>query len=338
MTLPLEGFLLEYAPGRFVVGEGPLEARPGRAVDRVACYAPDFFLRERAPWLHPVSWREASRDTLRTEVRAPAHPAVRWQEPDGTAYDRAFADVMARIEAGTLTKAVPIVLEPGCWATDLADVFPALLAAVLDADGPSLVYAVWSREQGMVGASPEILFTRTGDRVDTVAVAGTYPADRADELSHDAKELREHQNVVDDISEALAPFGPVIVGPRGVLRLPGLAHLKTDLSVAVDRAVPFTALVRALHPTAALGVFPRSVGLDLLRDTGPHRRGRFGAPFGIEWPDGRASVLVAIRNVQWERHAVLLGAGAGLVAGSRRDSEWAELALKRATVKGMLGL
>jgi isochorismate synthase EntC len=71
---------------------------------------------------------------------------------------------------------------------------------------------------------------------------------------------------------------------------------------------------------------------------GPSDRGRFGAPFGIEWPDGRAHVLVAIRNVQWSGTTVLLGAGAGLIAGSRLKAEWAELALKRASVKGMLGL
>ena len=338
MTLPTEGFLLEFAPGRLLVGEGPLEARAERAADRLACYAPDFFLEDPAPWLHPVTWRETTRDALRAELGSPPVPAVRWQEPDAAAYDRAFADVMARIAAGTLTKAVPIVLEPGRWTTDPSAVPPGLLHAVAHGPGPSLLYAIWSRDGGMVGASPEILFTRAGDYVETVAVAGTYPAARAADLPHDGKELREHQSVVDDIADVLTPFGSVTVGPRGVLRLPGLAHLKTDLAVTLADAVPFTALVQALHPTAALGVFPRSAGLALLRDVGPYRRGRFGAPFGVEWPDGRASVLVAIRNIQWAGRAVLLGAGAGLIAESRRDAEWAELALKRATVKGLLGL
>jgi len=338
MTLPAEGFLIEYAPGRLLVGEGPLEARPERTPDRPACYAPDFFLRDPGPWLHPASWRETTRADLRSGLGTPPVPGVRWQAPDAAAYHVAFADVMARIADGTLTKAVPIVMETGRWTGDPSGVAPGLLHAILQAPGPNLVYAVWWREGGMVGASPEILFTRDGNRVETVAVAGTYPAARADALPHDAKELREHQNVVDDIAQALAPFGAVTVGPRTLLPLPGLVHLKTDLRVTLAAPTPFTTLVHALHPTAALGVFPRSAGLDLLQETGPHRRRRFGAPFGVEWPDGRATVLVAIRNVQWEGAAVLLAAGAGLVAGSRRESEWAELALKRATVKGMLGL
>jgi isochorismate synthase EntC len=338
MALPTEGFLLEYAPGRLLIGEGPLEPRPERAARRLACYAPDFHLDDPAPWLHPVSMREAAREALRAEIGAPTRPVVRWSEPEATAYRRAFDDVMRRIASGTLTKAVPIVLEAGRWETDPAAAVAGLVAAVLDAPGPSLVYGVWRRDGGMIGASPEILFTRAGTCVRTVAVAGTYPAARAAEIIHDSKECREHQNVVDDIATASAPLGAVTVGACEILHLPGLAHLKTDIHVTVAESTPFTALVEALHPTAALGVFPRSAGLSVLGDEGAHGRGRFGAPFGVEWPDGRASVLVAIRNVQWTGSTVLLGAGAGLIAGSRLEAEWAELALKRATVKAMLGL
>jgi menaquinone-specific isochorismate synthase len=338
MTLPTEGFLLEYAPGRLLIGEGPFAARPERTPDRVACYAPDFRLGDATPWLHPASIRESSRDELRRELDAPERPVVRWEQPEAAAYRRAFDAVMRRIAAGTLVKAVPIVMETGRWETDPASVVAGLVAAVLAAPGPSLVYGVWTTDAGMVGASPEILFTRSGHCVRTVAVAGTYPAERADGLPDDPKECWEHQSVVDDIAGALAPLGRVTVGAREILGLPGLAHLKTDLHATVAPRTSFTALIHALHPTAALGVFPRSAGLAVLGDDGPHPRGRFGAPFGIEWPDGRASVVVAIRNVQWTGGTVLLGAGAGLVAGSRFEREWAELALKRATVKTLLGL
>lgn len=338
MALPTEGFLLEYAPGRLLIGEGPLEARAQRAPDRPACYAPDFGLTDHAPWLHPAATRETTREALRQELGTASPPAVRWTEPDAAAYARVFDDVMGLIASGSLIKAVPIVLEAGRWDADPADAMPALVAAALATPGPSLAYGVWSADGGMVGASPEILFTRTGGCVRTVAVAGTAPADQAGGIPDDPKECREHQSVVDDITGALAPFGPVTVSAREILRLPGLAHLKTDIHVRAAETTPFGALVTALHPTAALGVFPRSAGLAVLRDDGPYRRGRFGAPFGIEWPDGRASVVVAIRNVQWTGRTVLLGAGAGLVAGSRLEREWAELALKRTTVKTMLGL
>jgi menaquinone-specific isochorismate synthase len=338
MALPTEGFLFEYAPGRLLVGEGPFEALPERARDRLACYAPDFRLSDPTPWLHPASVHETTRAALRRDIGTPPSPVARWQEPDAAAYERAFTEVMRRIAAGSLVKAVPIVLENGEWETDPRSAVAGLVGAVLAAPAPSLAYGLWGPDGGMVGASPEILFTHSGACVRTVAVAGTYPAARARDILSDPKEGREHQNVVDDIAQALAPFGPVTVGTRGTLTLPGLAHLKTDIHVTVPEPTAFIALVEALHPTAALGVFPRSAGLSVLRDDGPHDRGRFGAPFGVEWPDGRASVLVAIRNVQWSGTTVLLGAGAGLIAESRLAAEWAELALKRATVKSMFGL
>jgi isochorismate synthase EntC len=263
---------------------------------------------------------------------------ARWEEPDPAAYERTFTWVMRHIASGSLVKAVPIVLEAGHWQTDPETAVAGLVAAVLAAPGSSLAYGLWQSGGGMVGASPEILFARSGTCVQTVAVAGTYPAARAKNLLSDPKEGREHQSVVDDITEALAPFGAVSVGAREILRLPGLAHLKTDIHATVAEPTSFTALVAALHPTAALGVLPRSAGLAVLGDDDPHGRGRFGAPFGIEWPDGHATVLVAIRNVQWSGASLLLGAGAGLVAGSRLEAEWAELTLKRVTVKGMFGL
>ncbi|MDH5198724.1 MAG: chorismate-binding protein, partial [Gemmatimonadota bacterium] len=183
------------------------------------------------------------------------------------------------------------------------------------------------------------LFARHGPhKVETVAMAGTFPEERATDLPDDPKETREQAAVVDDIVAALTPLGSVVVGTRDVVRLPTMVHLKTDIAVTLNNAADFASLVHALHPTAALGVAPRSAGQDLLPTLGPAERGRLGAPFGVEWPDGRAHVIVAIRNVQWTGDQVTLGVGAGLIAESRLEREWTELQLKRAAVKGLLGL
>lgn len=338
MPLPPEGFLLEYAPGRLVVGAGPLVAASVREPGRLACYAPDFLLTDAHPWLHPTTWHETTREALRETLGPAAPPVVTWQEPDAAAYTQTFTTVMERIRRGPLAKAVPVILERGTWHGS-PDVVAGLLGRVLAAPGPSLAYAVWTASAGMVGASPEILFVRpVPSQIETVAMAGTLPEDRATALPDDPKESREHAAVVDDIVAALAPIGQVAVGSRTVVHLPTMAHLKTDITAALTDPVDFATLVRALHPTAALGVAPRSAGQDLLPTLGPAGRGRFGAPFGIEWPDGRAQVVVAIRNVQWADRQMTLGAGAGLIAESRLESEWNELQLKRAAVKSLLGL
>jgi menaquinone-specific isochorismate synthase len=337
--LPSAGFACEFAPGRIVLGRGPLERRAGRPGDRPACYAPDFFLDDPAPWLVPTAWHELSREDLATSLPRPDRLRVAWSPPSRDAYARVFGELSAAIARGPLTKAVPVVLERGRAADDGSPA-PGLLAALLDVPAAGLLYGVWSEEEGMIGASPELLFRLPGDgRVETAAVAGTYPAERGLRLSADPKEVAEHQSVVDDIADALAPLGRVDVGPRELLCLPGLAHLKTDLVLHPARPVGFDALVRALHPTAALGVAPRDADPDLLRrlDAGAGR-GRLGAPFGVAWPDGRATCLVAIRNVQWRGRDLTVGAGGGLIAQSRLDAEWEELRIKRDAVKRMLAL
>jgi menaquinone-specific isochorismate synthase len=339
MPLPTEGFLLEYAPGRLVVGEGPLEASAARDPERLACYAPDFLLADAAPWLHPTAWHETTREDWGKTLGPAAPPAVTWQEPDAAAYAERFAAVMQRIRGGPLVKAVPVVLEHGAWHAPASAVTAGLLRRVLSAPGPSHAYALWTPSAGMVGASPEILFVRhRPEQVETVAMAGTVPTARATALPDDPKETREQAAVVEDIVAALTPLGDVVVGARDVLRLPTMVHLKSDITATLTGTVDFMELVRALHPTAALGVAPRLAGQDLLPTLGPAARGRFGAPFGVEWPDGRAHVVVAIRNVQWTGTEVTLGAGAGLIAESRLEHEWEELQLKRAAVKGLLGL
>ncbi len=333
------GFVLEHAPDRLLVAWGPFAARATRIPDRLGCYAPDFFLDDPAPWHHPAGWQVMTRAELRAALGpAPRAPAVSWTPPARDAYLALYRAVMQAIGEGSIAKAVPVLIERGRAAAAGALVH-ALLARVLDVPPGSAVYGHWTPGAGMLGATPEILFRADGCRVETAAIASTRPLEAAAELLTDRKELAEHKSVVDDLHEALGRFGDVGVGPLDVLSLPALAHLRTTLSVDAARPPGFAALVQALHPTAALGVAPRSAGLGLLRalDRDVGRR-RFGAPIGVEWPDGSATCLVAIRGVQWEGTELSLAAGGGVIARSRPEREWEELVLKRAAVKDMLGL
>jgi isochorismate synthase EntC len=74
-------------------------------------------------------------------------------------------------------------------------------------------------------------------------------------------------------------------------------------------------------------------------------RVRYGAPFGLvlSSPGSRTlefqDCLAAIRNVQWSNgRAPTLGSGCGFVKESATDREWAELKLKRDSVKKVLNV
>ena len=92
-----------------------------------------------------------------------------------------------------------------------------------------------------------------------------------------------------------------------------------------------------MHPTPALGAFPRRPGMEWLKEYQQKiDRRRFGAPVGYAIEDAQAKCYVAIRNVQWTKNQMLLAAGCGIVATSQYDAEWAEIKLKLQAIKEML--
>ena len=98
----------------------------------------------------------------------------------------------------------------------------------------------------------------------------------------------------------------------------------------------FNQLISKLHPTPALGVYPRRLDYSILEElTNSKLRKRYGAPFGVCLPNGDAQVVVAIRNIQWQEATFSLGTGCGIVEESNLDKEWDELALKRSSVRSI---
>ncbi|MCM2277788.1 MAG: chorismate-binding protein [Oligoflexia bacterium] len=339
----------EISKVRIAWGDWTWSASP--RADAVSFFAPDFFLSESLCWASPSQWAELTVRELREALAVFAEhhgetARFSWQGPDEGAFRKGFEELQEAFRSGSLTKAVPVVFERASGQLSPA-VLASLIASLLERSGPARVYGIWNEHGGMLGATPEDLFEVTrGGVLKTMALAGTYRKVTGKESSailDDPKERREHQLVVDDIRAALTELGEVQVGETGVLELPTLIHLKTPIEARLSRAVPFEKLVRALHPTAALGAFPRKPGWDWLRSQESAReRGRFGAPFGLLWPSGaevaEASCVVAIRNIQWDADELRLGSGCGLISESVLEREWDELALKRESVKRMMGL
>jgi menaquinone-specific isochorismate synthase len=330
---------VQTAPDRIFVGWGPFEQLPFRRSERPAFYVTDFFLDDVHPWRHPATWEELSFEEMAARFPEDDAPVVEWEAPSLEEFTRLFESAHEAMTRGDFNKIVPVVFENGRFARrgnwwryffeKLVLLPPGLHA-----------YGYSHHQHGMIGATPEVLFEAEAHGYRTMALAGTRPVTRAPELLSDPKERREHRLVVDDIVRRLSPFGNIEIGPLGVLRLPHIAHLMTPIFFAEldgNEKMSFAEMVRRLHPTAALGVSPRTpVGERWLReaDRGVKRR-TFGAPFGIEREDRSALALVAIRNVQWQGESVRVGSGAGLLPESRLEREFEELRQKREQVKSL---
>lgn len=197
---------------------------------------------------------------------------------------------------------------------------------------------------GFVGASPELLVRRRGAEVvsqplaGTVARSGDPEEDRhlAAGLLASAKERSEHRIVVDAIIAVLAPLCERLDAPEvpHLLALRNVAHLATRITGTLAPRGPdgtiATALelAAALHPTPAVGGWPRDDALDYLRKFEDVERGRFAGPVGWVRADGDGEWWIGIRSTLLEGAGARLLAGVGIVADSDPAAELAETQLK----------
>ena len=194
----------------------------------------------------------------------------------------------------------------------------------------SFVYA----SDGFVGASPELLVRRRGEIVESRPVAGTTVAD-SDEallaLAASVKDTREHRYVVDAIVDTLgAHCSELSVAATPEVAVFGpVAHLATPIHGRLHISQPNALdLARLLHPTPAVGGTPRAAALDAIRALEGFDRGRYAGPVG--WVDARGDGewAIALRGAELDGARARLVAGAGIVAGSDPDAEWAETQAK----------
>ncbi len=185
----------------------------------------------------------------------------------------------------------------------------------------------------MVGASPELLVARSGSTVISRPLAGTAVLgdDAVDRLRHSAKDMREHQLVVDAIRTVLARWCTHLDAPSvpEIDTFADVAHLATPIYGTLrDPAPDALTLVRALHPTPAVGGMPTAAALAAIARLEPEPRGCYAGPVG--WVDARGDGewAVALRGGRFEGAHALLHAGAGIVSGSDPDAEWAEIEAK----------
>ncbi|MDF1849466.1 MAG: chorismate-binding protein [Verrucomicrobiales bacterium] len=325
---------------RYLCGIGPFVSSPNPPPDgSTAFYRNNFDLSDPEPWKIPSRVFETSDlRVLLSENGATPLPEIAWSGLGDADVRGIFDDILGQIERGDLKKSVPVLTERGILHRGEPS---ALVKAIIAAPESLWGYGYRDGDSGMIGATPEQLFTVENGVLETMALAGTAPRHEVEDFPNDPKEIREHELVADYLEELLTPLGQIEREPRTLLDLGSIVHFLTLLRVTLDEAnSDLGELVKRLHPTPALGACPRGEGA--LRQLVSYRDqlgvpSDFGAPFGA-WHEGFFQVLVAIRNISWSGRDVYLPSGVGLVKGSRFDREWRELALKRNSVKSLLGV
>jgi isochorismate synthase len=227
---------------------------------------------------------------------------------------------------------------------------PAAIFASLAAQNPTGFQFRIPLSDGaeLVGVSPELLLRKEGARIVSNPLAGS--ARRQPDADSDAaaggallqspKDLREHRYVTDDIRRLLAPLCATLDVPEqpSLLSTNAMWHLSTRIDGTLrDAALTSLQLACHLHPTPAVCGYPTDLARKLIDLVEPFERGLFAGVVGWCDADGNGEWAVTIRCGKVQSNSIRLFAGAGIVADSCPDAEWAETQGKLGTMLRALG-
>lgn len=326
---------LRMPDGKVWVGHGPF-AETAEVPEGAAFYINDFELGDAKPWKIPTRMEvlEPGGD-LAVEAEQPLQ--IHWKALEPEWFEMVFRRIRKDVVGRRLKKMVPVLTELGRRRKgNLVD----LLTRALKAPEGLWAYGRVEGDEGFAGATPELLLKVEGERLETMALAGTASPVHGGRFVSDTKEIVEHELVAGFIESVLSELGTVERQSREVSEAAGLTHFRTQLSVILEGSPDLGALVKRLHPTPAVGCLPRNEeNLAKLMEYRKqlHTPGFFGAPFGLKTTDAFYAV-VAIRGLGWKGDQVFMPSGCGIVGGSVFDHEWRELRQKRETVSRMLGV
>lgn len=215
----------------------------------------------------------------------------------------------------------------------------ATLRALLRAPGCT-AFAVRLDRKTFLGATPERLVLRRGDRVWSEALAGTAAPGEATALRRSAKDLDEHQLVVSELVERLRPLCLELRAPAkpSSRTLNDVVHLLTPLSGRLREDTDLLEVVHRLHPTPAVGGRPQRKAQRWIVAREPRPRGWYTGWVG--WLDraGDGEMSVAIRCGLLRGRDAWIFAGAGIVAASDPLAEYRETAAKFRPMLRALGI
>ncbi len=261
------------------------------------------------------------------------NPLVRDDVPNRERWDANIAAALDLFERGEMDKVVlarKVTVDADAWLE------PGLVLTKLKAVTPNAFHFCYQIDDNLafVGASPERLYRREGRAIFSDALASTRRrGDTPDEdarfeheLLTSVKDRHEHGLVLEHIVKDFETLceDVRVVEETGVIKLAQLMHLYAAIEGDLRDGVSGEQVMAALHPTPAVGGFPRERAYAEIERLEPFDRGWYAAPVGWIGVDS-AEFCVAIRSALVEGKQIHAYSGAGIVKGSVAELEWDEI-------------
>jgi isochorismate synthase len=250
-------------------------------------------------------------------------------------YEEAVARAVQRIAGGEFEKVVlarevevhaPVAHDPAAVHGLLREAFPS-----------SFVYAVGRGERTFLGATPELLIRREGQRASTVALAGSTrrSADPAvddhlgEQLLRSDKDRAENLIVARRIARALRPVSVWVTAASEpvLIKVANIQHLAAPIRAQLAGSIDAVTLAGRLHPTPAVGAEP-AAALPVIPALEGFDRGWYAGAVGWTDATGDGEFCVALRCALLDGALARCYAGCGIVRDSQPAAELAETEIK----------
>lgn len=279
-----------------------------------------------------------------TEVVEKPH-ILKTHEIEVERYQQAVANTTRQIQAGEANKVV-IARSLHLLFQERVNTVTAL-GHITEEQPNSYRFGLQLQDKLFFGATPERLIEITDGHAYSACVAGSIRRGKTEEedyalgytLLNDAKNLGEHQYVVDMIQEVFNEYcQEVAIDNRPqLMKIRDIQHLFTPVKAKVREESNIFKFVQSLHPTPALGGVPTTESLTIIREEEQMDRGYYAGPIGWVDTNGDGEFAVAIRSGLLSGEEAYLYAGGGIVADSEVESEYEETWVKFRPVLRALG-
>lgn len=194
---------------------------------------------------------------------------------------------------------------------------------------PSAFVYLWyeAEKSCWMGASPELLLMKKGDRLETVSLAGT----KSPENEWTEKEIEEQKIVTDYIMDAMRDLPDLEKSETITVQAGKFQHLKNFISSSVTQDFKIDELLSELHPTPAVCGLPKKEAFDYIISNENYDRSFYTGYAGMETSDFKI-YFVNLRCAEFFSDSIKIYVGGGITADSQPEKEWQETELKSGTI------
>ncbi|MDQ7064488.1 MAG: anthranilate synthase component I [candidate division KSB1 bacterium] len=231
-------------------------------------------------------------------------------------------------------------------AADPFDVYRALRLI-----NPSpYMYFLRQNQRSIIGSSPELMVRVEQGEVVVRPIAGTRPRGRnaeeddrlAAELLADEKERAEHVMLVDlgrnDIGR-VARFGEVRVSENMIIeKYSHVMHIVSEVRGRLRHGLDAIDAFRACFPAGTVTGAPKVRAMEIIEELEPEARGLYAGALGYLDFSGNLDTCIAIRTLEIHNGTARFQAGAGIVADSIPEREYAETIHKSNAIRHAIAL